>query len=225
MITNKDSFFIDIHTHNLNSSTNLTVINLFESNQSKLNPNHFYSIGIHPWYIDEDSLKRFASIESFAQNNQIIAIGEAGLDLMKGPDLSKQLSIFDKQIKLADKLSKPLIIHCVKAYDEIIKLKKSYLHTVPWIFHGFQSSQQMAEQLLAHDIYLSFGKAITREGSNAQKALKIAPKEKIFLETDDSAISIEQIYVMAAKIRGESIEMLQEIIKSNFINCFRIEFK
>lgn len=186
---------------------------------------HYYSIGLHPWFIGDDHSEEMKITENFAMKKQVVAIGETGLDKVQGADLNLQLELFEKHIELAEKLSKPLIIHCVRAFNEIARMKKESYSSVPWIIHDFQSNLQIAKQLKDQGMYLSFGKAITRSGSKAEQAFNKIPEESFFLETDDSDITIEKVYTAAAEIRKTNIKEIQEIVKSNFNNCFQIELE
>jgi TatD DNase family protein len=113
-----------------------------------------------------------------------------------------------------------MIIHCVKAFNELIRIKKENKVSVPMIIHGFNNNEQIAEQLLKENFYLSFGKAILINNSNAQKVFKNTGIEKLFLETDDSDVSIKSIFDKAAELKGMSVEELKEKIYLNFKTIF-----
>lgn len=82
-----------------------------------------------------------------------MAIGEVGLDKVTSTPFDLQMNILQKQLELAKKYDKPVIIHCVKAYSDLIKIKKRDFKMQVWIFHGFNTSWQVAEQLLQMHCY------------------------------------------------------------------------
>lgn len=102
---------------------------------------------------------------------------------------------------------KPLIIHCVRAYEEVLAIKKEWGtqgDVIPWIFHGFNKKPAVAQMLLRAGAYLSFGAALLVPGSPAAQSLAICPPGRYFLETDDrNDVSIAAVYAAAAAILGE----------------------
>ena len=222
---------INFHTHLLQQPNDHKIIyNLaipdseeslenFEEILAEIPENIYLSVGIHPWFINENLLeKQFEILSQLANNQQVKLIGECGLDRIKGVNLKLQEAIFIKQIRIAEDVKKPLIIHCVKCFSELFSIKKIIRPRVPMILHGFNQNLEIGEELLKKQFYLSLGTAILHENSNAEKILAVIPLENLFLETDDKEISIEEIYKKAAKIRKISDEKLEEIIFENFLN-------
>lgn len=162
-------------------------------------------------------------ISKTAHKDNILAIGECGLDRFKGADLAIQKEIFQYHARLANNTNKPLIIHCVKAYPEILEIYKKLKPTNPWLIHGFNQNKQIAEELIKHGIYLSFGSSLLNNSSNASKIFSKIPKEYIFVETDESNIDIKEIYTKAAELRNISLVELSKIINSNYKRCFKDE--
>lgn len=111
-----------------------------------------YSVGIHPWHADTGDV---AEVEHLAADPRVVAIGECGIDKLRGPGLEVQMPVFEAQARLAERLQKPLIIHCVRAYGEIMALHDRLHPTVPWIIHGFNRNAALARQLTDRGIYLS----------------------------------------------------------------------
>ncbi|MBA4852115.1 TatD family hydrolase [Emticicia sp. BO119] len=182
------------------------------------NTENWLSAGIHPWYINEklsnSQLKKLAAI---AKEPTIKFIGECGLDRLKGSPLSVQEEIFIKQIRIAEDVRKPVIIHCVRCYNELISIKKIVRPRVPSVVHGFNTKIEIARQLLDKGFYLSLGGALLQEESNALKVLQEIPLERLFLETDDKDISIMDIYQKAATVKGLSVEELEKVIFDNYL--------
>lgn len=122
--------------------------------------------------------------------------------------------------RLAEELEKPLIIHCVRANDEVLTFKKMLKPAQPWIIHGFAGHPNTAKQLVANGLWLSFGHAIL-QNEKAAAALAAMPADRFFLETDTrSDLLIEDVFEAAAKIRGCSVEWLQGQIWANFSGTF-----
>jgi len=143
------------------------------------------------------------------------------LDKCISTSLELQLEVFTKQALLANKLGKPLIIHCVRAFNELLQRKQSLKPTVPWIIHGFTGKPALAGQLVRHGCFLSFGKALLHKNSGASRSLARVPLERVFLETDAAEdISIGEIYTAAAKILVLPLEELQRQIVANFKRVF-----
>lgn len=207
--------FLNIHTH---TPANNAVFNLIvrQDTSIDLTPySELLSVGIHPWYID-NSEEQFNLLQKIARDTKVVFIGECGLDRLKGAELPIQQTLFEKQIDLAETLHKPLLIHCVRAHSDILHLRKNLQPEMPWVIHGFNAKPQIAEQLLASGCYLSLGKALLHPDSNATQVLKTMPLNRLFLETDDSPISINQIYEATARILNYSTTFLSEQILLNF---------
>ena len=113
-----------------------------------------------------------------------------------------QIQVLEKQIELSEKVKKPLIIHCVGCFNELFDLKKHWNPSQIWIIHGFRGKPELAGQALKVGCYLSFG-----EHFNTQ-SVRITPIDKLFVETDESKMSIEELYHQIAVVKGCSIEEL-----------------
>lgn len=154
-----------------------------------------FSIGIHPWYIERTGQEQLRQLEQWSTHPHVLAIGECGLDKVCSTDFSLQQEVFTGQIRLANSIQKPLVIHCVRAWEEVFSLLKKQEIAVPVIFHGFAKNAAMASRIISDGYYLSFGKALQRE--RIREVLRYIPADRFFLETDDAALSIESVYDMA----------------------------
>jgi TatD DNase family protein len=211
---------IDIHRHSHSSDRNIRVVrNIFPGDIDQINDSGYYSVGLHPWYIDPETMDyEIDRIKKIASNPQVIAIGEAGIDKAVETDISFQRKAFEAQIAIATK--KPLIIHCVRAYDEILHYRKNTSQKIPWIFHWFNASQETADKLIRKNCYLSFGHMLFKENSKAFKVFLQIPLEWVFFETDDAGIEIYEVYTEAARLRSLALNDLERQIEKNFIKCF-----
>ena len=191
------------------------------SSQAK-KPN-LYSFGVHPWKIGKDVNEVLEEMDTICRNRRCLAIGECGLDKAIETDFDLQQKIFCEQIQIANGLEKPLIIHCVKAFNELIACLKKMDNKVPVIIHGFNNNKNIADDLLKEGYILSFGKALLEDGSNAVEVLKNVGRKNFFLETDDAKISIRDIYRKASEILGIEETILQQQLKNNYQRVFKEE--
>lgn len=171
-----------------------------------------FSVGIHPKDIDENWEENFEKIKEISLLQNCVAIGECGLDGLISVNENLQKEVFEKHILWANQINKPVIIHCVKRFSEIIPFQK--IAEIPLVIHGFNKKKTIADEMLRHGFYLSFGKSVLHSLS-LQSILKEFPLEKMFLETDDANFNIEELYQKTAEIKGISIENLHNKILKN----------
>lgn len=208
--------FLDIHTHKSEAETmGNAIINHRLLAEPQFLDGNYYSIGIHPWDVaaQDWGIQIDRLLKSFP-NNQIVAIGEAGLDKLSESPLFLQQQAFERQISLSEEKELPLIIHCVKAMEQLLSIHKHFRPKQPWIWHGFRGKLEQAEQLLKQGLYLSFGEFYSEE------AMKFVPDDRLFLETDDSALRIDEILCRAAQVRGVEVETLRATIRKNIQKVF-----
>lgn len=212
--------FINIHTHTQTFDAQLELVNLFLQQNDRVK---YYSYGVHPWHVDGDYGDALEHLKEIAQEKGCLAIGECGLDKNCDVDFALQEKVFVAQIKLANKLKKPLIIHCVKAFNELINCLNHNDNQVPVIIHGFNNNENIARVLTEEGYYFSFGKALLGFESNAAKAIKTVGRKRFFLETDDKDLSIKYIYLKAGELLGVNDEIIQMQIESNFKEVFKLD--
>lgn len=210
--------YIDIHTHHTTQQTGtVRVVSLYDD-FNRAHELTTCSAGLHPWHLD-DIETRWQQLLEVATLPQVLAIGECGLDKVTNTDWPLQTDAFSRQIELAMQLGKPLIIHCVRAYEEVMQLLQEHRVTVPIIFHGFNKSPELAAQLIGRGYYLSFGGALIKGGQPAA-TFKTVPLSHLFLETDQSEHDIAHIYKAAAEIRQTTEEALILQLQQNFKTVF-----
>jgi TatD DNase family protein len=212
--------YINLHTHRFSNNSNiLELVNQYPWGFVENIP--CFSIGIHPWYIDENRLQSdLKTIEEKLQQKQCLALGECGLDKRIEIPLVAQIQVFEKQIVLAQQYQKPLLLHLVAAFDELIAIKKRLNISVPIIIHGFSKNQQVAKQLIDNGFYLSFGKYLLRN-PELESVFQSVPNDRFFLETDTIEETIENVYIKAAFYKKIEINKLKKIIDSNFNTVFK----
>ena len=191
---------IDIHTHNVHTTAQT-----------------IRTVGIHPWQVLNGDL---ADIEAAAP--EVEAIGEIGLDFACDVPRAKQEELFRAQLIIAEKLHKPVVLHCVRAFEEVMQTLRDY--TLPAvIFHGFIGSVEQAQRAVAQGYYLSFGER-TFHSPKAIAALRSTPLSRLFVETDESKTPIADIYTQIAKLRGVDEAELIAATRENFAKLFAFIF-
>jgi TatD DNase family protein len=185
-------------------------------------PDQACTYGIHPWHLDERTIDRLtANVYSVVSSPALVAIGEAGFDKLRGPDIKTQARAFEAQVKISEDAGKPLFIHCVRAWDELLPAHKRLRPKMPWLIHGFRGNVGLAKQLISKGMYLSFWfDFIVRPESSI--LIKSLPKERIFLETDGAETEIRTIYEKVAGDLYMSVDELKTVILRNFNEFFNI---
>lgn len=214
--------FFNFHTHQFTNQSNvLELVNQYPQEFDGTIP--FYSVGIHPWHIKENQIEaELKIVEEKLQNKNCLALGECGLDKRIEVPLELQILVFERQLALAEKHKKPVVIHCVAAFQEITEIKKKLKISVPMIIHGFAKNKQLAEQLIKDGFYLSFGKYLLKNPDLKTVFLNI-PNDRFFLETDSMQENIQQVYDVALEYKNITIKELQDIISSNYRKVFDSE--
>lgn len=161
-------------------------------------PGMVYSAGIHPW--DSAGIPDFEALREQLLMPSTVAVGEAGLDALRGPDIGRQIDIFKAQIEVSESLGLPLIIHCVRASHHLLSLRARLRPLQPWIFHGFRGGAAAARQLLDAGLYLSLGPKFNKE------AACVIPDGCLLIETDDDQLmTIEEVARRVSAVRGSDV--------------------
>lgn len=212
--------FFNIHTHHYTQQKDvLEIVNQYPQEFDHSIPN--YSIGIHPWYIVEDRIEKdLQIIESKLKEESCLALGECGLDKRVETSMDLQQIVLEKQLALADKYQKPVIIHCVAAFQELIAIKNKLNISVPIIIHGFSKNIEVANQLVKNEFYLSFGKYLILN-KELELVFKSIPTDRLFLETDTIEEDIKEVYELAAKYKNIEMGEMKTIINANFNTVFK----
>ena len=221
--------FVNIHTHqsHIDNKEFIEINNIDVDNHVNVDVTFFYSIGIHPWDCQQSTVngqqlenKLVIETSRCLGDMNLKAIGECGIDRVCGIDIEIQKDVFIKQIEISERHNKPMIIHAVRSHSDIMSIRKETKAKMPWIIHGFQGNEQIVTQYLRHNIYLSLGDVLFKNESRATELLKLIPSERLFLETDDSDISIAEVYERASVLSGRSLNDLRSDIFNNFVKIF-----
>lgn len=189
---------LDIHTHHTAPCPEAVVCTTPED----FNPieGQLYSVGIHPWTtLDEIPDEIWHKLEEASAHPQVVAIGECGVDLVKGGPLYRQMLVMKRQIELSEKLCKPLVVHCVHAHDIIIGLKKDLQPVQNWVVHGFRGKPTVARMLTDVGIWLSFGEQFN------DKSVREVPSGMLLAETDESDVPITDIITRLSVLAGHDL--------------------
>lgn len=214
--------FLNAHTHHLSHQSD--VLDLYNQFPKAINDDaKLFSVGIHPAYIKTSLIEEeLEIIRENLSNKNCLAIGEIGLDKLCETDFELQIDVFERQLQLASEYRFPVIIHSVRAYQEILHIRKKLKLTIPFIFHGFNKNEQILNQIIAQNCYASFGKNLLYN-KNLQIIFAKLSANQFFLENDASEISIKEIYTIAAEIRNSTIEELQLQQAKNWKTVFGYE--
>lgn len=177
-----------------------------------------YSVGIHPWQVGDDWQKKMAKLEQVAQHYQVVAIGETGLDSLKGPSLDVQEQVMQAHINIAAMLGKPLVIHSVRTSQQILRLwhDNPQAHHVAWVIHGFRGNENVARELIEAGFYLSFGAKFN------EKALAITPLDHLLVETDDdNNITIDMVLKAVAQVKQCSTGKLRRAVRRTALSIVK----
>lgn len=218
--------YIDIHTHGGTPSEGMFIVeNLMahEANEIPSAQGMAYTIGLHPWFFgDSDYEKPILKIKEFAAQNRIIAIGEAGFDKIRGASPDLQRKVFEEQAIIAEEHRIPLIIHCVKGWDELLAAHKKLKPSVPWLIHGFHGKIETAKQLLDRGMYLSIWYSFVLIPESSE-LIKFIPRDRLFLETDGADVDIRDIYNKVSEDLKMNIEDLKSGFLRNYFKFFNVK--
>lgn len=178
-----------------------------------------FTIGFHPWWIGKQVEFDEEIVLSFLQKPNCLGLGEIGLDRSIPADFEQQKEIFTKYFDLAKKFNvKVIVLHCVRAYSDVLQILKNKKPTVKIIFHDYNGNAQMTEQLLKWDCYFSVGQKIFDPQTTMAKNLRAIPLDRLFLETDDQdEVSIQAIYQKLALLLNRETHRMQSQILQNFL--------
>ena len=223
-MTISSNVFLNFHAHQQKPGADEIVIqSLFLQENLIVQPNDkiFFTAGLHPWHAEQLTKSEIEfRLENLISKKQIIAVGETGLDKIRGANWQTQIDVFKTHVGIAEKHKMPLIIHSVKSHNEILKLRIDLKAKVPWVIHNFTGSEQIANDLIHHGFCLSLCHHIQNSNSRISDYIQTLPLERIFFESDDFNVDIKGLYYTAAIKFEISIEELKKQISKNFESLF-----
>lgn len=191
---------IDVHTHDLTAPAP-SIISVEPG--AEFIPGKRYSVGIHPYTLGSGVAPDAERLRADAARPEVVAIGETGIDRLKGGSIERQLELLRVHIDISEQLGKPLIMHVVKGFPEVIALRKEMKPRQRWIVHGFRGKPELARELLRHGFDLSLG-----ERFNSRAAAMI-PADRLWVETDTSPLSIAEIAARVVSCRVDGWRFAQ----------------
>ncbi len=202
----------DFHTHRLDATGALISV---DPRHFAPEPGKWYSVGFHPWDTTAGlDTADFDLLEQCASHPQVLAIGETGLDRLRGADMAVQHEVFARHLKLAAATGKPVVIHMVRTAQEILALRHTLgLTGVTLAIHGMRANERVARTLLQQGCYLSYGMKFN------PRALQETPLERLLIETDDAPEPIDEV---AATIAAQLHISADEVINQTGINAKRL---
>lgn len=194
----------DIHTHRDDAVQALIAVSPHNFNPR---PGLFYAVGYHPWDdVDKLTDAHFDLLEQCARHPQVLAIGETGMDSLRGAALDVQRHVYVRHLQLADKLGLPIIAHCVRTAADIINARRSAgLGHVSVVIHGMRGNEHVARMLLDAGCYLSYGIRFN------PRALAVTPLDRLLIETDDDDSAIYQVAATVASASHLSASELMSL--------------
>lgn len=205
--------FLDFHTHKAAPFPGETTVQSIDlaAVRDIGGRDGLYSVGIHPWHVGEADGEMFSVLRKQAVSARCVAIGEIGFDRCVATGMAGQENVLRRQLELARDLQLPVVIHCVRAWSELLAVLKDVDLQVACAIHGFRGKPALAEQLLSKGFYLSFGFRHCRE------TLLSCPSSRLFLETDADSRGIVDLYREVALLRGTDISELKDACWRNFL--------
>jgi TatD DNase family protein len=213
--------YIDIHTHKrVTAEDVISIPSVFLQEVDSTNLSSPFTAGIHPWHAELFRPGQIACmLEKLKGQGYWIAVGEAGLDKKTKIDYVKQKEVFEIQLAFAGENRMPVIIHNVKAWNEITRYLKN--SPVPFIFHGYHATRDLTRQLLRLNGYFSFGASLLKRNRTINEVLNEIPIDHLFFETDESSYNIGEIFRAAADILQCPVEVLRDQVFSNYQHIFQ----
>lgn len=198
----------DVHTHHHPTIPGTAIVQLTPTSFLP-QPKHFYSVGLHPWDIRDDWRTQMAKLLVMSLHTRVVMIGETGLDKKNSPvPIELQMEVLREHVRLSELIRKPLIIHCVKAFDELLSIRKEMKATLPWIIHGFRGGVEQWQQLTRSGLYVSIGEHYNSE------LVQALPLQQILLESDTLG-DINNIYNLVSNTTNLDNSNLKEHVASN----------
>ncbi|MBQ7791139.1 MAG: TatD family hydrolase [Rikenellaceae bacterium] len=212
--------YVDFHTHR-RSGDALEILNVEALDAGAVaracQQGQPFSLGVHPWRADVSQTElqeAFSRIEQCVNVDGFVAIGECGLDWVSQVARAAQMSVFEQQIELAHRLAMPVVLHCVRAFEEVM-LRLSQAKIERAVFHSFVGSPQQAERVVREGYFCSFSPRSLASPRTREVIKAIAPSVML-VERDECECSIEEVYEAVATLRKCSVEELREIVFDNY---------
>lgn len=212
--------YVDFHTHR-RSGDALEILNVEALDEAQfamaIESGQPFSVGVHPWHAAENPERlneAFERMERVVSGGRIVAIGECGLDWAVEVDRKLQAEVFERQLDLAKRYNLPIILHCVRAFEDVM-LRLSQAKIERAVFHSFVGSIQQAERVVREGYFCTFSPR-SLASPRTRKVIKAIAPSVMLVERDECECSIEEVYEAIATLRKCSVEELREIVFDNY---------
>jgi len=204
---------LDIHTHHADADHAVIAI---DPRQFSPQAGKCYAVGFHPWGdLSGLTADDWALLERCARHPQVLAVGETGMDRLRGDDLAVQADAFVRHLQIALAVGKPVIVHMVRTSQDILyHRRRARLTAVPLVIHGMRSAPQVARTLVVAGCYLSFGPNYN------PLTVAATPRDRLLVETDDADIAIDNVLASVAQTLDITTEELKAIVADNARQLF-----
>ncbi len=196
------------------------------------------AFGIHPEFADQLNEENFKYIEELCKLDECVAVGEIGLDCYwPEPDVSIQKPWFERQMDLAKRIGKPIVVHSRDAAQETYEMMKAAgARDIGGVVHCFSYSKEMAKQFVDMGFFIGVGGVITfKNGKKLKEVVEYIPLEHIVLETDcpylapvpfrgkrNSSLMLPHVVETISEIKGISREEVERITWDNAHRLYRM---
>jgi len=189
--------------------------------------------GVHPWYVEKLPTDWYETLQNYLKSNPAAGVGEVGLDKSRNVDFARQTEVFHRQLEIAGRLARPLAIHCVRAWSDLLNvLRRSLPAKTRFMIHSYQGSPQMLKDFLSLGGYISFSwKSVQRDTEESIALMRKVPLDRLLLETDfpytepgrigadahDEKYyeTLQGIYDLAERAKGVDVEALEKAVWAN----------
>tara|TARA_R110002012_G_scaffold321975_1_gene552994 strand:+ start:11012 stop:11686 length:675 start_codon:yes stop_codon:yes gene_type:complete len=218
----QNNHFLDFHTHSMRQADRADVMEIVSLHLGQSKPHQYFTVGLHPWWTAQPTTpEQRTELEGLLADSYCLAMGEMGLDNLKGPAIEVQMDILRSQLKVADEMKKPVIIHCVRAFGQLSEIKKEFPGIEKWCVHGYGRHATLAKQLIDQGFYLSLMPGLPP--AKYMDLFESLPIDHLFLETDSMpGISIIDVYGTVAGLIEIEMSELQRQMNSNARTFFGI---
>lgn len=191
----------------------------------------YATAGVHPHESGDVGDELEDRLTELLKNEKVVALGEIGLDYHYDDCASRetQMSVFRRQMELAYKLGKKVVIHDREAHGDCMTVVNEYKGKMIGVFHSFSGSFEMARDLVRLGWYISFSGTVTfKNASNVARSVLAVPDDRLLIETDSPYLApvpyrgkrnnSSLMYETAkkiAEIRGTSVEAIAELTLKN----------
>lgn len=213
----------DAHTHWKEQMTDDGVVRVVSFQTAEIPEGYSgsYSVGVHPMFAASSVIP--SEYDDLFSGSNCCAIGECGLDRRAKLPMQDQMKLFLSHAEAAEKYGKPLVVHCVRAQNELLKLYRDFHPSMPWIIHGCRGKRDKVLELADAGFYLSFGEGLLLSAGNMEEFFPLLPPDRILLETDEADVRLDVLASTGAQMMRWNVLEFQEQVWQNFKKVFSYE--